>query len=349
MKLCLLFLSFFVLIPAVIYGWFESQRMQRPLNVKDSILITGCSSGVGYHAALATNAFGFTVFAGVRKVKDAERLKKTAIYPDKLFPLILDVTKKEQIEEAYKFVDEHVGAYGLTALFNNAGVTTTMKDTESKAVENTPIEEYEFVMNVNTLGAIRITKEFLPLLKRRGKDARIIMNSSLSGILALPFGSPYSVSKHAMEGFTDILRRELSVQYGIKVITFNIGALWTNIYDKMLNPWLDGTLPEKFNSNYAQEKAGLADIFGILENAVGAEVTSSALIDAILSNAPRTRYALAPLANKFIFLGSLPVWLQDYAFKSTAITPAWSTERLMALREMGNKLSTFDTKPFLQK
>merc|ERR1711879_865221 len=107
-------------------------------------------------------------------------------------------------------------------------------------------------------------------------------------------------------------------QYGIKVSTFNVGAVWTQIYQKHLDSWLDGTLPASFESDYQKEKDGIYGFLDIFEVSVGPEVCSHALLDAVLSNAPRIRYRLAPLSDAFIFVGSLPMWIQDYFFTLAA-------------------------------
>ena len=78
----------------------------------------------------------------------------------------------------------------------------------------------------------------------------------------------------------------------------------------------------------------------------GYKVCSLALIDAVLSEAPRTRYKLAPLADVLTFIGSLPSWLQDYNFQSTT-SPPYTRDRVLKVREHGSTLSNFDPKPFL--
>merc|ERR1719361_1146515 len=122
MKLLSTFCSVIIVFLAVLVGGYQylHARTQRAVDPEtDSVLITGASSGIGAHAALGLNAMGFLTFAGVRKMEAFEALKALAVHPDKLIPVVLDVTNDEQIAAAVNLVSEKVGEKGLTALFNN--------------------------------------------------------------------------------------------------------------------------------------------------------------------------------------------------------------------------------------
>eukprot|EP00494_Astrolonche_serrata_P026247 UN26508 len=178
----------------------------RAVNKDDSILITGASRGIGRHAALAMNVLGFKVFVGIRKNKDGESLKGEALHPENMIPVILDVTNEDQIEAAVKTIDDIVGENGLTAVFNNAGVYSPYTNPKGNSCEHTTMDTYKWVMDVNHFGSIRITKAFLPLVKKHS-NGRIIFNTSLAGLISHAFGSAYSNSKFATESFADALRR----------------------------------------------------------------------------------------------------------------------------------------------
>jgi len=146
-------------------------RELRKVNIeKDTILITGSNSGIGFHAAKTMNALGFTVFAGVRKLSKADELKKQAKYPDKIIPVELDVTNNDHILKALIMITQHVGDNGLNALFLAAGYMPA-----PSVFEDTPMETYRKVMEIEYFASVEITKAFLPLIKKA--DGRIIYNS----------------------------------------------------------------------------------------------------------------------------------------------------------------------------
>jgi NAD(P)-dependent dehydrogenase (short-subunit alcohol dehydrogenase family) len=132
------------------------------------------------------------VLAGVRRDEDAERLRAQG-----LTPIRLDVTVAEQLAAARA----EIGDQPLAGLVNNAGIT------RSGPLEFVPVEDMRQQMEVNVIGQLAVTQAFIdPLRAGRG---RIVNVGSLSGLLATPIIGPYVVSKFALEGMTDVLRREL--------------------------------------------------------------------------------------------------------------------------------------------
>ena len=192
-----------------------------------SIVITGVSTGIGFGAAKEFVTHGYQVFGSVRREADAARLK--AELGDNFTPLIFDLTDIEAVRSAACQVEKIIGDRSLNGLINNAGIAT------SGTLMHQPLEEIRLQFEVNVIGQIGVTQAFLPLLGARKnhnvKPGRIINISSVVGKLAVPFLGAYVGSKHAFEGVSHSLRRELQL-YGIDVIIIAPGAVSTAIWDK---------------------------------------------------------------------------------------------------------------------
>lgn len=176
-----------------------------------SILITGCSSGIGYHAAHALKARGYRVFATARKADDVARL-----HHEGLESLQLDLADSVSIRDA---VDDVLAATGgtLDALFNNGGYG------QPGAVEDLSRAMLRAQFETNVFGSIELTNAVIPVLRRQG-HGRIVQNSSVLGFAALPFRGAYTASKYALEGFYDTLRLELA-NTGIQVSLIEPGPI----------------------------------------------------------------------------------------------------------------------------
>lgn len=168
-------------------------------NNKGAVLITGTSTGLGRATALLLDKQGYQVFAGVRTDKDAESLKQFASAD--LTPLIMDITKAEQIKSASEFVSMATGDKGLFALINNAVLAA------SGPVECIAIDDIKLNFEVNVIGQLAIIQEFLPMLRKA--KGRIVNISGICGRVPLPYFGILSASKAALESITDCLRMEL--------------------------------------------------------------------------------------------------------------------------------------------
>jgi NAD(P)-dependent dehydrogenase (short-subunit alcohol dehydrogenase family) len=175
---------------------------------KGAVVITGTSTGLGRATALSLDKQGYRVFAGVRTEKDAESLKQSA--SGDLTPIIMDITKAEQIKSASEFVSLAIGDEGLFALINNAyaGVDGPL--------ECIPIDDIRWNFEVNVIAQIAVTQAFIPMLRKA--KGRIINISAICGRLALPYRGLLSASKFALEAITDSLRMELHSS-GIEVLS----------------------------------------------------------------------------------------------------------------------------------
>lgn len=192
------------------------------MNKNQAILITGTSSGIGNACVLLLATQGFKVFAGVRSKEDAERLSKTGT---NIYPIIIDVTNQETIDNAYNFILKNLNGEKL-CLINNAGVAI------SCPIEFINIEKLQTQFDVNVIGQIRLIQRFLPAL--RETKGKIINISSILGTLSLPYTAPYCASKSALDSLTDGLRLELK-KWEVDVVLIKPGIVKTPIWQKSSN------------------------------------------------------------------------------------------------------------------
>ncbi|OKO70490.1 SDR family NAD(P)-dependent oxidoreductase [Bradyrhizobium sp. AS23.2] len=192
-----------------------------------SVVITGTSTGIGWSAAKILLDRGFRVFGSVRKAEDAARLKGQ--FGANFVPLMFDVTDEAAVFAAAAEVRTALGGGTLAGLVNNAGIVVAGPTLEVS------LDDYRRQMEINAIGPISVTRAFAPLLGAaaglKGPPGRIVMISSVSGVIGSPFVAPYSMSKHALEGFSESLRREL-LRYSIDVIVIGPAAVKTPIWAK---------------------------------------------------------------------------------------------------------------------
>jgi NAD(P)-dependent dehydrogenase (short-subunit alcohol dehydrogenase family) len=173
-----------------------------------AVLVTGASTGIGRKITEKLAAEGYFVYAGARKEADLKALGEIK----NVQPIRLDVTKPDDIEAAVATVTR--AGKGLYALVNNAGIAAV------GSLADTKLEEFDLVMAVNVAGPYRMTRAFLPLIA--AQKGRVVTIGSISGILASPDLGAYSMSKHAMEAFTDSLAAQLK-DTGVQVIIVEPG------------------------------------------------------------------------------------------------------------------------------
>lgn len=273
------------------------------MNEKRSILITGASTGIGSGCATGLVERGYQVFAGVRKPEDGERLVAQA--GSGLVPVHLDVTQSATIDAARKTLEETLGDRGLDGLFNNAGISV------AGPIEFLSLDDLRWQLEVNVVGQVAVTQAFLPMLRKaRG---RIITTGSVGGFVASPFLSAYNMSKYAMEAFSDALRIELKPQ-GIEVILLEPAAIATEIWDKgseAAEPYAANP-PPGFMEHYGGFLGGIQK-FAAEGKRRGhpPQVVLDAVIDALESSKPRTRYIMGDGANMRRVLRRLPDRLRD--------------------------------------
>ncbi|MDX1811878.1 MAG: SDR family oxidoreductase [Gammaproteobacteria bacterium] len=177
-----------------------------------SILITGCSSGIGLSAAKGLQEKGYRVFASARKPQDVDNLKQLG-FTD---ALQLDLDSSESINAAVDTVLEKNHGK-LFALFNNAGYQ------QPGAIEDLSRQALRENFETNLFGTHELTTRIIPVMRRQGYG-RIVQNSSILGFITLPYRGAYNATKFAMEGLTDTLRLEL-VDTNIKVSLIEPGPI----------------------------------------------------------------------------------------------------------------------------
>src|SRR5277367_3657198 len=192
-----------------------------------SVVITGASTGIGWATAKLLVDKGYRVFGSVRKPADAERL--VGEFGGNFVPLLFDVTDEAAVLASAREVRAALNGETLAGLVNNAGIAVPGPVLELSA------DEFRRQMDVNVIGPIIATQAFGPLLgsdpSLKGPKGRIVMISSVAGKNGNPFSSAYSASKHAIEGLSESLRRELML-FGIDVIIVAPGAVKTPIWSK---------------------------------------------------------------------------------------------------------------------
>ena len=161
-----------------------------------NILITGCSSGIGYCVAKGLKERGYRVIASARKTADVSRLQNEGFDT-----LLLDVADSQSIQHAVSQLEALCNGK-LFAVFNNGAYG------QAGAVEDLSRNTLEKQFATNVFGWIELTNLLIPLLRQQ-TSARIIFNSSVLGLISLPYRGAYNASKYAIEGFADTLRLEL--------------------------------------------------------------------------------------------------------------------------------------------
>jgi NAD(P)-dependent dehydrogenase (short-subunit alcohol dehydrogenase family) len=251
-----------------------------------SIVVTGVSTGIGLETVKVLIRNGFRVFGSVRKTQDAERLKKG--FGEAFIPLIFDITDEGSVQAAAHSVREKLNGETLFGLVNNAGIAVPAP------LMHQPTEDFRHQIEVNLIGALIVTKAFLPVLgsdrSLRGNPGRIINISSTAGKKGNPFVGAYTASKHGLEGFSESLRRELML-YGIDVIIIAPGAVATPIWDKAEK----ADLSAYENTDYAEPARRVQEIM-IRDgrNGLPAQKVGESILHALTTSRPRVRYTVVP-------------------------------------------------------
>ncbi|GMG82849.1 SDR family NAD(P)-dependent oxidoreductase [Paralimibaculum aggregatum] len=245
-----------------------------------SVLITGCSSGIGHHAAHALKARGWRVFASCRKAEDCARLEAEGLESPRL-----DYTDPASIAAA---LDAVTGATGgrLDALFNNGAYASP------GAVEDMPTEAFREIFETNFFGWHELTRRVLPVMRAQG-HGRILQNSSVLGFAALKMRGAYISTKFALEGYTDTLRLELAGT-PIHVMLLEPGPIRTRIRENArphYRRWIDAA-----NSPWAELYATVLEPRLFEENPppdrfeLSCAATTAKIVHALESRRPRPRY-----------------------------------------------------------
>ena len=245
-----------------------------------SILITGCSSGIGYDAAHGLQRAGWRVFAACRQTKDVERLRSEG-----LNALQLDYADEASIRAALDHVLAQTGGT-LDALYNNGAFACP------GAAEDLPRGALREIFEVNLFGYHDLTRLVIPVMRAQG-HGHIINCSSVLGLVAAPWRSAYNASKFALEGLTDTLRLEMR-DTNIQVVLLEPGPVTSRIransvpyFEKWID-WESSPRAQQYRDSliprlYAQKEG--KDMFELPPSAVTAK-----LLRILNTPSPRPRY-----------------------------------------------------------
>ncbi|WP_170388222.1 SDR family NAD(P)-dependent oxidoreductase [Ruegeria atlantica] len=248
--------------------------------MQKTILITGCSSGIGLDAAHGMRARGWRVFASCRQQRDCDRLRAQGFESPRI-----DYTDTDSITSGVASVCEATGGT-LDALFNNGAHGLP------GAVEDLPTDGLRQIFEANFFGWHELTRQVIPVMRAQG-HGRIVQNSSVLGLVAYPWRGAYVATKYAVEGLTDTLRLELA-DSDIKVILIEPGPITSKIrensipfFERFIN-WESSALRERYESSLLKrlyESSPGPDRFELPASAV-----TDKLAHAVESKRPRARY-----------------------------------------------------------
>src|SRR5215213_4301049 len=262
------------------------------MNVSKAVLITGCSSGIGWATAERLADVGWKVYATARNVEKIAPLEQHGC---ELLPL--DVTDEDSMRSAVDEVERREGAVGV--LVNNAGYS------QSGAVESVPMEKVRRQFETNVLGLARMCQLVLPGMRRQGYG-RIVNVSSMGGKLTFPGAGHYHATKHAVEALSDALRFEVE-GFGVKVSVIEPGLIRTGFADTAV-----GSMNGSEDGPYAgfDEAVARATIENYERGPIsrlggGPEAVAEAIERAISVQSPKSRYAVTPSARLFVGLRRL--------------------------------------------
>jgi len=243
-----------------------------------SVLITGCSSGIGLASAREMKTRGWRVFATARKPEDIVRLRDEVGVES----LYLDYAEPESIEAAAEQVLQATGGK-LTALFNNGGYG------QPGAVEDLRPHVLRAQFEANVFGWHDLTARVIPAMRAQGQG-RIVFCSSVLGLVAAPYRGAYCASKFAVEALADALRMELAAT-GIKVVLIEPGPIASRFLDHAL---------EAYRRNVDLEASPHSEIYrarivrleegGSQTFKLGPEAVALKLVHALESRNPKRRY-----------------------------------------------------------
>ena len=251
-----------------------------------SVLITGATDGLGKALALLLAERGYRVFAAGRSPEKLAQLDSIAREKNlALASIALDVCSDASVHSAVQTVLSKTGA--IDVLVNNAGVNYTA------AVEDLSMEDWRAQFETNVFGVLRVTRAVLPRMRER-RSGRILMMSSLSGLVTPPTQGAYSSSKHALEGLSNALRMEL-YPFGIDVVLIQPGYIITGIQKtaaELSKPYLEKGGP--YAPLYAKFFTSVNDMR--TKSKYRPEDCARVMLHAIETPRPKARYGVTSLA-----------------------------------------------------
>ncbi len=271
------------------------------------ILVTGCSSGIGHCVAHGLAEHGYRVIATIRSANDTHSL-----IHNRIFPVIMDLNDPDSIEHGFIRALEISGGH-IDALFSNAGYG------QPGAVEDLSRAALRQQFETNVFGPLDLINRVLPVMRQQGYG-RIIFNSSVLGMVSLPFRGAYNASKHAIESLADTLRNEL---YGtsIQVILIEPGPIKSRFRENAYAAFRRHI--DAVNSPFQSYYTGVAQRLADAENAnpftLPPEAVLEKVLEAIESRRPKIRYYVTVPTWMFAVLRRcLPFRVMDLIIRQVA-------------------------------
>ena len=282
------------------------------------VLVTGCDSGFGYRLAESLReecSSPLQVIACFHSEKGMARFPNNPT----VHKFVVDITSDQSVSDLYKHASSLVQrTHGeLFGIVNNAGGLLS-----SGPIEWSTIQTDQAQMDLNFFGAVRVTRAFLAFV--RESRGRIIMVSSVLGLVASPLGGSYSASKFALEGWADSLRREM-LPFGVRVSVIEPGMFkGTSFYDRYtyftekawmsLSPGIRASYGAEYKDYVIRRLVGLRDFFGDTD----IDKPVKAMLHALTSPTPNYRYRVGIDCMIFArILGYLPTSIADLAMTVT--------------------------------
>jgi len=270
-----------------------------------SVLITGCSTGIGFDAAITLSDLGYQVFATARNPADVEKLKTLGLNAHKL-----DLMDESSIDLALDWVLKQTDGQ-LYGLFNNGAYG------QAGAIEDLPSKALKEQFQTNVFGWHYLTTLVIPIMRKQG-FGRIIQNSSVLGLVALPYRGAYNASKFAIEGYTDTLRLELKGS-GIQISLIEPGPIETRFRANALAKTLEYVDVESsiHKDNYKIQIDRLSSEEGGNKFTLPASAVTSKVVHALSSKNAKVRYYVTkPTYFMAFFKRILPfTWLDKILIK----------------------------------
>ena len=276
-------------MPYVVFCLREREIFMPASSPQKVVLITGGTDGLGKATAILLAQHGYRVIAAGRS--EAKRAELDALAKVKNLPLTtaeLDVCSDASVKRAVQSATDSYGT--IDVLINNAGVGYMA------VVEELKIEDLKQQFETNLYGVLRVTQAVLPGMRAR-RCGRIVMLSSVAGLVTPPAYGAYSSSKHALEGLSNALRLEL-FPFDIQVVLIEPGYIVTNFQQTakdLAQSYVESARNSPYEKIYSAAWAGAAK--GRTKSKSTPEDCARVILRAIESPSPKARYGVTPLAT----------------------------------------------------
>ncbi|MEM9494436.1 MAG: SDR family oxidoreductase [Pseudomonadota bacterium] len=265
-----------------------------------SVLITGASSGIGEAAAVHLAQAGFRVYAVARRMEKLREIQ--GLGGGRVHIREMDVTDPDSVRTCIASINAEAGP--LFGLVNNAGASVM------GPAESVSPEEWRRQFDVNLFGLMEVTRAVLPQMREAGAG-RIVNIGSLAGRIALPFQGVYAASKHAVEGISDSMRREVK-PFGVKVVVIRPGYIYTPFASESLS-----SLAQYNDDNPYTDQIRIFTAWRERQQPTAASplVVVDAIEKALTAARPHSRYTAPDQMQGFLALRNiLPAALIDRIF-----------------------------------